>query len=75
MKLKRLTREGQRQLIEDMAVVLIGEIEIGNDTGCVMSLLAHGFHPLDIFDHLDTARTIARQALADEAGLWERLMR
>jgi hypothetical protein len=74
-RLRRLTREGHRQLIEDMAVVLIGELEIGNDQGCIMSLLAHGFHPSDIFDCLDVARTMARQALLDEAGLWERLMR
>jgi hypothetical protein len=74
-KLRRLTREGHRQLIEDMAVVLIGEIEIGNDQGCIMSLLARGFRPTDIFDHLDVARAIARQALIDEGGLWDRLMR
>jgi predicted nucleic acid-binding protein len=74
-RLRRLTREGHRQLIEDMAVVLIGEIEIGNDQGCIMSLLARGFHPRDISDCLDAARAMVRQALVDEAGLWERLMR
>jgi hypothetical protein len=74
-RLRRLTREGHRQLVEDMATVLIGEPELGDDTWCTITLLAHGFHPGDIFDCLDTAREIARQALVDEADLWERLMR
>jgi hypothetical protein len=71
----RLIRKGRRQMIENMAIVLIGELEIGNDQGCIMSLLAHGFHPRDIHDHLDVARAMARQARVDEAGLWEKLMR
>lgn len=74
-RLRRLTKEGRRQLVEDMACVLVGELEIGNDQGCIMALLARGFHPRDISDCLDTARSMARAALVDEAGLWERLMR
>lgn len=69
-----MTREGHRQIIEDMSMVLIALPEIGNDHDCIMALLAVRFRAAQIFEHLDTARTIARQALTDEAGLWERLM-
>jgi type II secretory pathway predicted ATPase ExeA len=75
LRLRRLTAEGQRQLVEDMAVVLIGEPDLASDLVCVFTLLAQRFHIRDIDAHFDAARTIARQALADEAGLWERLMR
>jgi hypothetical protein len=77
-RLRRLTREGHRQLIEDMAMVLLdnfGEIELSDDIVCIVLLRVSKFHPGDIADCLDTARAMARQALTDEAGLWERLMR
>jgi hypothetical protein len=75
MRLRRLTREGHRQLIEDMAVVLIDKVpELSSDTVCTVMLLTQGFHPRDIADCLNTAREMARAALRDEAGLWERLM-
>jgi hypothetical protein len=77
-RLRRLTREGHRQLIEDMAGVLLdklGEIELGSDLVCTVLLRTRKFDPDDIADHLDTARTYVRQALVDQAGLWERLMR
>jgi hypothetical protein len=77
-RLRRLTREGHRQLIEDMAVVLLdnyGEIELGSDLVCTVLLRTRHFHPDDIADCLDTARAIARQALVDEGNLWARLMR
>jgi hypothetical protein len=73
-RLRPLTREGRRQLVEDMAVVLIGKPEL-DDFHCIMALLSERFRSADVFKHLDTAREIARQALADEAELWERLMR
>jgi hypothetical protein len=77
-RLRRLSREGQRQLIEDMAIVLLdnyGEIELNSDLVCTVLLRINRFHPRDIADCLDTARTMARAALVDEASLWERLMR
>jgi hypothetical protein len=74
-RLRRLTREGHRQLIEDMAVTLIGVDEIGSDVVCAVTLLTQGFHSRDIADCLNTAREMARAALRDEAGLWDRLMR
>jgi hypothetical protein len=78
MRLRRLTREGHRQMIEDMAMVLLdnyGEIELGSDIVCTVLLRVNRFHPRDIADCLDTARAMARQALIDECGLWARLMR
>lgn len=76
-RLRRLTAEGQRQMIEDMAVVLLdnyGEIEVSSDLVCTVLLRMNKFHPRDIADYLDAARAMAWQALIDEAGLWERLM-
>jgi hypothetical protein len=76
MTTKRRTREGHRQVIEDMAVVLVDRVaELSSDVICSVTLRAHQFHPDDIADNLDTAREMARAALRDEAGLWERLMR
>jgi hypothetical protein len=72
--LRRLTREGHRQMIEEMATVLIGLPEL-DDFHCIMALLSERFRSADVFRHLDTARDMARQARSDEAGLWERLMR
>jgi hypothetical protein len=77
-RLRRLTREGHRQLVEDMAIILLdnyGEIELNSDLVCTVLLRVNKFHPRDIADNLDIARAMARQALVDEAGLWERLMR
>jgi len=77
-RLRRLTCEGHRQLIEDMAVVLLdnyGEIELNSDLVCTVLLRINRFHPRDIADCLDTAREMARAALVSEAGLWARLMR
>jgi hypothetical protein len=77
-RLRRRTWEGHRQLIEDMAVVLLdnyGEIELSSDLVCTVLLRVNRFDPKDIALCLDTAREMARQALIDEAGLWERLMR
>jgi hypothetical protein len=77
-RLRRLTREGHRQLVEDMAGVLVdklGEIELGSDLVCTVLLRSRKFNADDIAAHLDTARTYVRQALVDQAGLWERLMR
>jgi hypothetical protein len=78
MRTRRLSREGHRQLVEDMAGVLIdklGEIELSSDLVCTVLLRSRKFDPDDIGAHLDTARTYVRQALIDQAGLWERLMR
>jgi hypothetical protein len=78
MRLRRLTREGHRQLVEEMAVVLCdnyGEIELGSDLVCTVLLRVNKFHPRDIADCLDVARELARQALVDEGNLWARLMR
>ena len=75
MTTKRRTREGTRQVIEDMAVELCWVPELANDHRCIIALIAQRFDPSYIFDYLDTARAMARAALADEAGLWERLMR
>jgi hypothetical protein len=76
MTTKRRTREGHRQIIENMAVELCWVSELGNDHRCIMALVGcRKFHPDDIVDHLDTAREMARAALRDEAGLWEKLMR
>jgi hypothetical protein len=75
---RRLSREGHRQLVEDMAIVLLdnyGEIELGSDVVCTVLLRVCKFHPADIHDCLDEAREYARSALSDEAGLWQRLMR
>jgi hypothetical protein len=79
-RLRRLSREGHRQLVEDMAVVLcdnFGEIELHSDLVCTVLLRVNKFHPDDIHDCLDEAREYARSALFDDepAGLWERLMR
>jgi hypothetical protein len=77
-KLRRLTVEGRRQLVEEMAVVLLdklGEIELGSDLVCTVLLRTRKFNPDDIAAHLDTARTYVRQALIDQADLWDRLMR
>jgi hypothetical protein len=74
----RRTREGHRQLVEEMAGVLLdklGEIELGSDLVCTTLLRTRKFDRDDIAAHLDTARTYVRQALVDQAGLWERLMR
>jgi hypothetical protein len=78
MTTKRRTREGHRQLIEDMAGVLLdklGEIDLGSDLVCTILLRTRKFDGDDIAAHLDTARTYVRQALIDQAGLWDRLMR
>jgi hypothetical protein len=71
----RRTKEGHRQVIEDMAVELCWVPELGNDHRCIIALIAQRFRPEHIFDYLDVAREMARAALRDEAGLWERLMR
>jgi hypothetical protein len=76
-RLRRRTREGQRQLIEDMARTLLdklGEIELNSDLVCTVLLRTRKFDPDDITSHLDTARTYVRQALIDQADLWERLI-
>jgi hypothetical protein len=76
MTTKRRTWEGHRQMIEDMAVVLIDKVpELSSDVVCSVTLRAHRFRPDDIAICLDTAREMARAALRDEADLWQRLMR
>jgi hypothetical protein len=78
VRLRRLSREGQRQMTEEMAGVLLdklGEIELSSDLVCTVLLRTRKFNADDIDDHLDTARTYVRQALVDQAGLWDRLMR
>jgi hypothetical protein len=78
MTTKRRTREGHRQLVEAMAGTLLdklGEIDLGSDLVCTILLRTRKFEGDDIAAHLDTARTYVRQALVDQAGLWERLMR
>jgi hypothetical protein len=73
-RLRRMTREGTRQLVEEMATVLIGLPEL-DDFHAIMALLSDGFRSADVFRHLDIAREMARQARSDEGDLWERLMR
>jgi hypothetical protein len=61
-----------------MAGVLLdrlGEIELGSDLVCTVLLRTRKFDPDDIAANLDIARTYVRQALVDQADLWERLMR
>jgi hypothetical protein len=72
-KLQHLTREGQRQIIEDMAMALIALPEINHDHDCIMALLAARFRAAEIFDYLDAARDIARQTRLDEGELWAAL--
>lgn len=65
-----------RHTIDDMAYFLVSEVaELGNDTACVMALIGRGFRSTEIFDNLDVARDIARDARATEADLWDRLMK
>jgi hypothetical protein len=52
----------------------LGEIELNSDLVCTILLRTRKFDPDDITAHLDIARTYVRQALVDQADLWERLM-